>query len=375
MVSPAGDYTADTLFFINQGVNEMRKIGKHKLGVVLAAAGMTVVMAGPAMAGELNVLTWEGYADDSFIKPFEKSSGCTVSATYVGSNDDFAPKLAAGGGVYDLITPSIDTAPVMIRAGFVEAVDLSRVARFDEIYKKFRESGGILADGKTYGVPFSWGSIPFMYRTDKISTPPKSLKELWSDKYKGKISLWDDKSAIYVASRVLGNMDIYNLSDAQLEAAKKKLIEQKPLVRKYWSTAGELVDLYTNGEVWISNTWGGYQSALLADQNIPVKEFIPEEGAEGWMDSWMIVKGSANQDCAYKFINMAISELGQCGMSNVNGYSSANPVAAKKCMSAEQFTDLHQDDPDYLDSLMLWENLGDRLGAYTNAWTAVKAAN
>jgi putative spermidine/putrescine transport system substrate-binding protein/spermidine/putrescine transport system substrate-binding protein len=201
------------------------------------------------------------------------------------------------------------------------------------------------------------------------------LQELWNPELKGKISLWDDKSAIYVASRTIGNKDIYNLTDEQLEAAKMKLIEQKPLVRKYWATAGELVDLYAAGEVWVSNTWGGYQSALLAEQNIPVKEFIPAEGAEGWMDSWMIVKDTPNQECAYKFINMSISELGQCGMSNVNGYSSANPVAAKKCMTPEQFKALHQDDVDYLDSLLLWVNLGPRLEAYTNTWNAVKAAN
>jgi len=338
-------------------------------GVLFAGVGVE------ASAGEVNLMTWEGYADDSFIKEFEASSGCEVTATYVGSNDDFAPKLSAGGGVYDLISPSIDTAPVLIRAGLVEAVDLSKVGRYDEIYAKFRNSPGIHKDGATYGVPFSWGSIPFMYRTDKISTPPSSLKTLFSDEFKGKISLWDDKSAIFVASRVLGNMNIYSLSDEQLEAAKNKLIEQKPLVRKYWSTAGELVDLYTNGEVWISNTWGGYQSALLAEQNIPVEEFIPDEGAEGWMDSWMIVKDSPNQECVYKFINMAISELGQCGMSNVNGYSSTNEVAAKNCMSSQQFTDLHQDDPDYLDSLLLWTDLGDRFGAYTTTWNAVKAAN
>lgn len=346
------------------------------MSIGLIAAGLAITVVGTqASAGEVNLLTWEGYADDSFIKKFETDSGCTVSATYVGSNDDFAPKLSAGGGVYDLIAASIDSSPVLIKAGLVEAIDLSRVSRYGEIYEKFRKSPGIHKDGETYGVPFSWGSIPLMYRTDKITTPPTSLRDLFSDKYKGKISLWDDKSAIYVASRVLGNMDIYNLNDAQLEAAKKKLIAQKPLVRKYWSTAGELVDLFTNGEVWISNTWGGYQSGLLADQNIPVKEFIPEEGAEGWMDSLMIVKGTSNKSCVYKFIDMAISEQGQCGMSNVNGYSSTNKVAAKKCMSPEQFTKLHQDDPDYLDSLLLWSDLGERFGAYTNVWNAVKAAN
>lgn len=342
--------------------------------VIASSLVLSGVAASASAAGEINLLTWEGYADDSFIKPFEEATGCKVSATYVGSNDDFAPKLAAGGGVYDLVTPSIDSTKVLIEAGFIDPLDLTKIPRYGEIYEKFRTSEGLNYDGGVYGIPFSWGSIPFMYRTDKFDTPPTSLKVLWDPALKGKISLWDDKSALYVASRQLGNMNIYNLSDDELTAAKEKLIEQKPLVRKYWATAGELVDLYASGEVWISNTWGGYQSALLAEQDIEVKEFIPEEGAEGWMDSWLVVKDTPNEECVYKFLNMATSEEGQCGMSNTNGYSSANPVAAKNCMSAEQFESLHQDDVDYLDSLLLWENLQERLENYTNTWNAVKAA-
>lgn len=347
---------------------------RKALGALTAIA--LVMPAGAALAdGEVNLLTWEGYADESFVKQFEQESGCKVSATYVGSNDDFAPKLAAGGGVYDLIIPSIDTTKMMILAGFVEPIELDRVPRWNELYEKFRTAEGIQQDGEIYGVPYSWGAIPFMYRTDKFETPPTSLKALWDPALAGRISLWDDKSALYVAARLDGNMDIYNLTDEQLEQAKSRLIEQKPLVRKYWATAGELVDLYAAGEVWISNTWGGYQSSLLAEQGIEVTEFIPKEGAEGWMDSWMVVKDTPNKDCAYAYINMAISELGQCGVANVNGYSATNPVAAKACMTPEQFKQLHQDDPDYLDSLLLWENLEDRLETYTNTWNAVKAAN
>ncbi len=349
---------------------------KYLLGVAAAAAMVVGVTSTSAVAGgEVNLLTWEGYADESVVKPFEEATGCKVSATYVGSNDDFAPKLAAGGGVYDLVTPSIDATKVLIEAGFIDPLDLSKLPRYSEIYEKFRVSEGINYDGKVYGIPYAWGSIPFMYRTDKFDTPPTSLKQLWDSSMKGKISLWDDKSALYVASRVLGNMNIYHLSDSELDAAKAKLIEQKTLVRKYWATAGELVDLYASGEVWISNTWGGYQSSLLAEQGIEVQEFIPEEGAEGWMDSWMVVKGTPNEDCAYKFMNMSTTEVGQCGVANVNGYSAANVVAAKNCMTPEQFTSLHQDNPDYLDSLLLWENLRDRQTAYTNAWNGVKAAN
>lgn len=339
-------------------------------GTCLAA----LVAAGAAQAGDtLNVLTWEGYADPSFISKFEEESGCKVNATYVGSNDDFAPKLMAGGGVYDLITPSIDTTKLMIDLGFVEPLDTSKITNWSNIYPKFLALDGIQEGGKYYGMPYVWGAIAFMYLDSAFPTPPTSIADLWNPELKGKVSLWDDKSSIYVAARKNGDMNIYDLTDEQIEKAKEALIEQKPLIRKYWATAGELVDLYKAGEVVISNTWAGYQSGLLAAEGIKVTEFLPKEGAEGWLDSWMVVKGTKNQECAYKFLNMQSSELGQCGVAAVNGYSTANPIAAKACMTPEQFTALHQDDPDYLDSLMMWQPLGERFQAYMDAWNAAKA--
>jgi len=334
----------------------------------------TMAFATQAVAqGTVSVLTWEGYADSSFIARFEEESGCRVSATYVGSNDDFAPKLISGGAIYDLITPSIDTTALMIDLGVVDPIDISRIAQWDNIYPRFLELDGIQRDGAYYGMPYSWGAIAFMYRNDAFETPPTSLADLWNPELAGRISLWDDKSALYVAARRNGDMNIYDLSDEQIVAAQAALAEQRPLIRRYWATAGELVDLYLSGEVVISNTWAGYQSSLLAEEGLEVTEFIPEEGAEGWMDSWMIVRNTPNEECAYAFLNMQISELGQCGVANVNGYSAANPVAARNCMTDEQFSALHQDDPAYLDSLLIWQPLGARFEAYTNAWNAVKA--
>lgn len=344
---------------------------------LLCHASLTALCASmlvsTASAGELNILTWEGYADPSVIEPFEAATGCKVSATYVGSNDDFAPKLAAGGGVFDIVTPSIDTTKSLIDAGFVQPIDTAKITAWGDLYPKFTQAEGLHKDGQVYGVPYAWGAVPFMYLKDKFPTPPTSIADLWNPDLKGRVSLWDDKSALYVAARLNGDMNIYNLTDEQLAAAQAKLIEQRPNIRKYWATAGELVDLYKSGEVWISNTWGGYQSSLLAADGMEVIEFIPKEGAEGWMDSNMIVAGTPNEDCAYQFLNMASGVEGQTGVFKVNGYSSTNPVAAKSFMTPEQYSALHQDDPAYMDSLLLWENLGARLPAYTNAWNAVKS--
>ena len=342
----------------------------YRFAIVIAS--VTVGGFG-ATAGELNFLGWEGYTDPSFTNMFEKETGCEVTATYVGSNDDFAPKLASSPGVYDIVSVSADTTGVLVEAGLVEPLDMSRIEHWDEIYPLFRNAKGINRDGKVWGVPLTWGSIPLMYRTDKITEVPDSYAALWDPKYKGRIAMWDDKSAIYNAARLLGYSNVYNLTDEQMAAVKKKLVEQKPLLRKYWTTAGELINLYASGEVWISNTWGGYQVAELKKQGIPVAEFLPKEKADGWADNWQIVKGSPNTDCAYKYINFILSPRGQCGISSLTGYSAANPVAAKECMSPEEFVAKHQDDIGYVDSLVMWETPA-HLDSYTNLWNAVKAA-
>jgi spermidine/putrescine-binding protein len=72
--------------------------------------------------------------------------------------------------------------------------------------------------------------------------------------------VWDDLSTVYMAAQVLGYDKpdpghLYNLSDEELDAVKKKLIELKPNIRKMWSTGGELTNLFENHEVVIAMGW------------------------------------------------------------------------------------------------------------------------
>jgi len=59
---------------------------------------------------------------------------------------------------------------------------------------------------------------------------------------------------VYMAAQVLGYdkpdpSQLYNLSDEQLDAVKRKLLELKPNIRKMWSTGGELTNLFQNHEI------------------------------------------------------------------------------------------------------------------------------
>jgi putative spermidine/putrescine transport system substrate-binding protein/spermidine/putrescine transport system substrate-binding protein len=342
----------------------------------LVMGGLMGLSSATYAAGKVNILTWEGYADDSFVSIFEEQSGCELTKTYVGSNDEIVAKMAAGDRNYDVISPAVNYSQMIVSMNALEAMDPNRLDHFNETFESFRNHPGVQQDGKIYAVPMAWGAIPLMYRTDKFDTPPTSATVLWDPALKGKIAIQDVSMSIYIAARILfgTDKDVYNLNDDELAQVKVKLLEQKALVRDYWSSAGELVDLYAKGEVWVSETWGGYQVALLQEQGIPVAEVIPEEKADGWQDVWNIVKGTPNMDCAYDWVNFISGPQGQCGMVKVAGYSPANPIAVKDCLTAEEQAFHHLQDSEYTKGLDFWQ-LGSEPDKYVDLWNAVKAAN
>ena len=194
----------------------------------------------------LTLLVWEGYADPSFIGPFEESHHCKVVASYMGTSDELVAKLRGGSASnYDVISPSSDVAASIVRAGLAAPLDLSKIPAYSQLSAKFRDSNIVKLNNQVYGVPFVWGPNPLLYDTTAFSKAPDSWSVLWDAKYRGKVSVWDELSTIYMAAQVLGYdkpdpSQLYNLSDAQLEAVKKKLIELKPNIRKMWATGGEL---------------------------------------------------------------------------------------------------------------------------------------
>src|SRR6267142_59993 len=326
----------------------------------------------------LSLLVWEGYADPSFLQPFEQSHHCKVVAAYMGSSDELVAKLRGGSASnYDVISPSSDVATSLVRAGLAAPLDLAKIPTYNQLSARLRDSPLVKTDGKTYGVPFVWGPNPLLYDTTAFAKAPDSWSILWDPRYKGKISLWDELSSVYLAAQVLGYdkpdpNQIYNLSDAQLEAVKKKLIELKPNIRKYWSTGGELTNLFQNHEVIAAMGWP-LMTNQLRKVNFPIGETIPKENTTGWIDHLMITAGSENKELAYKFVEYMIEAKTQKLVTDKTHYVPANPQAAQ-FMTAEEVKTLHLDDVDnYQKRLYFWQNVP-RRAKYNEIWNEVKAA-
>jgi spermidine/putrescine-binding protein len=326
----------------------------------------------------LNLLVWEGYADPSFVKTFEEQHHCKISASYMGSSDELVAKLRGGSaGNYDVISPSSDVATSIAASGLAAALDLSKIPSYGQLSPQLTSLPLVRVKGQVFGVPFMWGPDPMIYDTTVFPQPPDSWNVLWDPKYKGKISVWDDLSTIYMTAQILGYdkpdpSQLYNLSDEQLDAVKKKLLELKPNIRKMWASGGDLTNLFQNHEIVVSMGWP-LMTNQLRKINYPVGETIPKENTTGWIDHLMITAGSENKDLAYEFLEYMIEAQTQKKVTDVTGYTPANPQAAQ-LMTPEEVKSLHLDDVDnYQKRLYFWQNVP-RRAKYNEIWNEVKAA-
>jgi putative spermidine/putrescine transport system substrate-binding protein/spermidine/putrescine transport system substrate-binding protein len=259
----------------------------------------------------------------------------------------------------------------------VAPLDLSKVPNYSQLSPSLTSRTLVKQNGKVYGVPLTWGPNPLLYDTRAFPKAPATWAELWDPKFANKLSFWDDLSTMYMAAEVLGfgktdPAAVYNLTDAQLEQVKQKLIALKPNIRKLWTTGGELTNLFQNHEVIAGMGWP-LVTNQLHKSGLPIREEIPAEGTTGWIDHLMITSSSDNKELAYQFLNYLITAQAQKQLSDVTGYIPANPQAAA-LMTPEQRHSLHLDDIDaYQRQIVFWQDVP-RRAKYTEVWNEVKAS-
>ncbi|TIW14981.1 MAG: extracellular solute-binding protein, partial [Mesorhizobium sp.] len=140
----------------------------------------------------------------------------------------------------------------------------------------------------------------------------QSLASLTSDKYKGKLAIYDYYLPVIGMAALAIGKKTADLTEADLPALKAELLKMK--------ANAKLV-----GEVTAS------QTALATAKENPALDFsIPREGAVLWSQSLAMFKDSKNKDMALKFIQYIMSPEGQARLATSSCYwgMPANKTAA-----------------------------------------------
>jgi putative spermidine/putrescine transport system substrate-binding protein len=315
--------------------------------------------------GQLNLVAWEGYTQPDWVKPFQKATGCQVHAKYAGSSDEMVTLMRQGGGSqYDMVSASGDASLRLIRGGNVQPVNVALIPSYKDFIPQLQSPAHNTVDGKHYGISLQWGPNTLLYNTKQVTTAPTSWAALYDAKYKGKITVPDNPiqiadAALYLSKTnpSLGITDPYELNDAQFTAAVDLLKKQKPLVKKYWGLASDEIDLFKSGDAVIGASWP-YQTNTLEAAKVPVKDLIPQEGATGWADTWMLSAKAKHPNCAYMWMKYISEPKPQAQQAL---YFGETPVNTKACAEMDKIQkggckQYHGDAPaSYFDSIKFWK--------------------
>jgi putative spermidine/putrescine transport system substrate-binding protein len=237
-----------------------------------------------------------------------------------------------------------------------------------------------------------------MWNSNDVKPAPKSwsviLDPKEAAKYKGKISAYDDPiyiadAAVYLKAHdpKLGIENPYELNEEQFEAAVNLLKEQRPNVGEYWSEAAKQISAFAGGDDAVGTTWQ-YQYFELKGAGKPVaaspasQGFLPEEGATGWSDTWMISSSAKHPNCMYMWMNWVVSPKVNAEIAEFFGEAPAQTLACEHTANPSFCKEYHAEEPAFWKRVYYWQTPVSDCGNgssdckdyndWVKAWTSIK---
>ncbi|WP_296666996.1 extracellular solute-binding protein [Demequina sp.] len=335
----------------------------------LAACGTSGSDSGSAAAeslgdteGSVSILAWPGYVEDGsndpaydWVSGFEDATGCMVTSKPYGTSDE-AYQLMQNGG-YDVVAASGDLTLRLIAGDLVSPVNTDLLDNYAGIFDFLKNKEWNSVDGVSYGVPHGYGANLLMYNTDEVTPAPTSWDVVFdkSSDYAGGVTAYD--SPIYIADAAvylmahqpdLGITNPYALDQDQFDAAVALLKEQRTNVGEYWSDYLKEIQAFETGDSVVGTTWQVIQNSVSTGNTAVV---LPEEGATGWSDTWMIASDSKSPNCAYAWLDyIADPEVN----ATATAYFGEAPSSAAACDFRDDCEAYHAGDEEYAAQIWYW---------------------
>ena len=307
------------------------------------------------MATELKWIQFEGISDPAFLEAWNKQYATKIATQSLVSEAAIVAQVAAGQIQADLAIVSMGYSQnYWFPSGELQTLNPSDFPHWNDLFPFWQQAPWYRdGSGNLLAIPHIWGTDSIIHSTKAIPEVT-SVSALFDPTYKGKVAMPKNGiESVAIAAQYLGYLDPFNPTDAQLTEIEKVLMEQKPLVRTYWESIGDLVNLFTTGEVVLAYGW---LSVFTQVQNagVPVQWADPKEGQIGWSNGNGVIKKSANVETALKFMDYLISPDFLSPLYEKLGYRTTSKVVTDK-LSADQRTALQLDNPDKLmGSIVPW---------------------
>lgn len=271
----------------------------HQLSKI---ALITALISAPqlAAANSLTVYTYDSFASDwgpgpAIEKAFEAQCGCDLNFVALDDGVSILNRLRLEGS-----NSQADVVLGLDNNLMSEALASGLLAKHNADLSAVTLPNGWSSD---VFVPFDYGYFAFVYNTETVKNPPKSLKELVEQRDDLKVIYQDPRTSTPGQGLLLWMKSVYG-EDAS--KAWQQLAQKTVTVTKGWS---EAYSMFLEGEsdlVLSYTTSPAYH--IIAEQD---KRFAAADFSEGHYTQVEVaakVAGSSNQKLADEFMQFIVSE-------------------------------------------------------------------
>ncbi len=284
---------------------------KRLPNLLLCTTAFTVTAGLAAAEGELNALVWCDHTDPALIEPFEAAHNVKVNLReYEGTGAALALLEQSRPGDWDvLVIDGIDVFRA-VEAGMLAPLPDDQLPTGD-FFPEVVMAENNTVDGVTYAVTEKFGYNTISYNSTKVDPADmENLASVWSEKYDGRISIYDYYLPVMGLAAIAGGISTAEIGSGDLEAIGGVLSTMRSRAASVAGVVAAQTALAT-GEVDIVVGGGEWLTAVLASEQPELTWTIPEEGAVRWAQSIGVVEGSENPDLALEFVKYIVSPEGQ----------------------------------------------------------------
>lgn len=314
--------------------------------------------------GQLNLIALDGYTDESWVKQFTQQTGCQVKAQPEVPEQMVSLMKDGGGGQWDMVSATGDVGLQLIYSGDVKPMTTALIPDYANFQTYFKNPPYNTINGVHYGISLQWGANALMYNTQKFPNAPTSWSIVYDPTNSGLVTVPDNPmqiadAALYLskAQPSLGIKDPYELTPTQFDATVNLLKRQRQLVKQYWVLKADEIDSFETGSVFVG-LGAPFQTIQINHSGVPVAETIPQEGATGWGDTWMLATKAPHPNCAYLWTAYVSTARVQAQQALLFGETPVNPKACAEmeAMQPGSCGQFHADaNASYLDTIKFWK--------------------
>jgi spermidine/putrescine transport system substrate-binding protein len=248
-------------------------------------------------AGRLNVYNWSNYVGAATISTFEREFGVEVRYGIFESNEEMLAKALTGNSGWDVVFPSNYFIRPMRENGLLARLRHEWLPGLENLDRRFHAPEWDPA--LEWSVPYMSGASGIFYRSS-LHPAPAAWRDLWDGRLRGRMTMLDDPAEVIGACLKKLGLPLNSCRPEDLERARREAVAQKKLLRAYLNA--EVRDQVVSGDVLAAQLW-----ATTAQQGIDASPGLafayPAEGFALYCDNAVVLRESARQELAHRFID------------------------------------------------------------------------